>query len=242
MRLGRFGIPETRLVPTCLDDTKSISTSPNYRNLSPKELAALLGYTDPRGGAYYRRSSSLLYYGLLKENADHFELTELGQIITYSTEDKTRFYSQAVLNVELWKELYTRHGKDLPENLAVHLRNLAAVDLIQAQKYEKDIRRWYEEDISLVSNEFAQEQERKSYMQLDTNNQMQSETSNMMSTPSTTTPPIENRKEEIEEYSFESGRVLVRLPKENKKEIWKTVSRVMNIYLDVENEKSSPDS
>ena len=79
------------------------------------EIAFILGYKQPRSGAFYRRIGSLIAYGLV-EGRGVFKITELGKDVAHSFDDyyqRKEFYRQAVLNVSLSNKLYKRFQKNL---------------------------------------------------------------------------------------------------------------------------------
>jgi hypothetical protein len=157
MQLGVFNyIPETRLVPTAISDIKNVYDQQTVANKEDKielnEIASILGYKQPRGGAFYRRIHSMIAYGLI-EGRGLFKITELGKDMAHSFDDyyqRKELYRQAVLNVPLWNELYKRFQKNLPENIEDVLQKITAAEPSGIKKVEKDIRRWYEEDIKLI--------------------------------------------------------------------------------------------
>lgn len=150
-----------------VNDIKDIcTTSKDIRHIESRELAAILKYDNPTGGAYYRRTGSLTCYGLIKYKGSSFQVTELGENIAYGTgndDSRRQLYNQAIMNVDLWKELNDRFRNRLPDNLRGHLKNIADIDTIDP-KYEELIRKRYLEDIVLLTEpqEMAAE-EQKSY-------------------------------------------------------------------------------
>jgi hypothetical protein len=154
MKLGRFYVPEMRFNPTGLEDIKKVNDhAKNKAMIGSNEMAAILGYAEPKSGAYYRRSTSLIHYGLVEYDNISFRVTELGKEIPYVQDDKRRLqlYKEAILHVELWKELYERFSNNLPSNFTAHLKNIAAVDYKEADKYQNVVKKWYLQDIASIS-------------------------------------------------------------------------------------------
>jgi Mn-dependent DtxR family transcriptional regulator len=160
MQLGVFNyIPETRLVPTALNDIKKIyDQTTNKDKIELNEIASILGYKQPKGGAFYRRIQSLIAYGLI-EGRGVFKITELGKDMAHSFDDyyqRKELYRKSVLNVPLWNELYKMFQKNLPENIEESLQKITGAEPLEVKRVEKDIRRWYEEDIKLIPDEKLQ--------------------------------------------------------------------------------------
>lgn len=65
--------------------------------------------------------------------------------------------------------MHDRFPEGLPDDLAVYLKNIANIELHDAQKYEKEIRRWYSDDISWVSHDVTETEDQKSYMRSENN-------------------------------------------------------------------------
>jgi hypoxanthine-guanine phosphoribosyltransferase len=156
MQLGVFNyIPETRLVPTAINDIKNIyERASNKDKVELEEIASILGYKQPKGGALYRRIHSMIAYGLI-DGRGVFKITELGKQIASSFHDYERrkqFYKQAVLNVPLWNKLYKEFQKNVPESLQDVLRQMTGAEPSEVKKVADNIKRWYMEDIRLVSD------------------------------------------------------------------------------------------
>ncbi|MGI0012422.1 MAG: hypothetical protein ACREBU_03110 [Nitrososphaera sp.] len=154
MNLGAYEVPEIRLT-TCLADIRKIYNSVKSQPSSSLTLAKQLGYAAPKSGGFYRKLSSYQQYGLL-ENAGRgmFQVTKLAIDLMFPTNDEIKrgTYNQAVMNVQLWHEIYKLHQKNLPENIFGLLMNITKAEPSQIEKYQDDIRRWYLEDIALVES------------------------------------------------------------------------------------------
>ena len=114
-----------------------------------------MGYKHATATPFYHRLNSLVAFGLV-EGRGNFRITALGQKILFpeSTEDDEINKSKSILKVPLWKELYGIHKKQLPvDKLWVDLKNIANVDPDVATKSEETIRKYYNEDISYLSED-----------------------------------------------------------------------------------------
>jgi Mn-dependent DtxR family transcriptional regulator len=155
MQLGTFNyIPETRLVPNAIHDIKDIyENTSNRERIDVNEIATLLGYKQPKGGAFYRRLHSLLAYGLINGRGI-FSITELGKNVAksfYDVEKRKQYYNDLVLNVPLWSELYKQVGKEsykIDENI---LLKITGAESKEVENVKEDIKRWYHEDISQIN-------------------------------------------------------------------------------------------
>lgn len=92
-------------------------------------------------------------YGLLEPR--RFKLTPLAEKLTYGTEqDKKNALQQAILNIPLWKELYSNFGVELPDsNFWVQLQKITGLDPLEAQKYAETVRKAYLDDVSNIKPE-----------------------------------------------------------------------------------------
>jgi hypothetical protein len=168
-KLGAFEIPLSRLFPNAIDDLRKVydATRGNDDFGSP-EVARAWNLKSHDSGGFYRRLNSLLLYGLVESiSKGRFIITPLGKDILYpdpSNENhRKQLFTQAALNVQLWKELYSRVQKNPPPNIYSQLKSITGADAPQVQEAENQVRRWYLEDVSLVADEFVQEKQHKSY-------------------------------------------------------------------------------
>ena len=88
----------------------------------------MLDYKSKIGGAFYRRLNSLTLFGLLEGRAK-YRVTELGENISYPISEiqKSELSSKAFLNVPLWNKLYTKHGKQLSDNVWFDNKNITGI-------------------------------------------------------------------------------------------------------------------
>jgi hypothetical protein len=155
--VASYYIPESRLFPNAVDDIRSIYDSTRDEDLTTKQLSELWKYSSPTTPILYKRLNSLLAFGLLSGRGK-FKVTELGKDMSHHlTEDRGKLLRRAFFNVPLWKELYSRFGKDggkLPaDNLWWHLMKMTGVHPPEAKDVEREVRDWYTRDISSISLE-----------------------------------------------------------------------------------------
>ena len=97
----------------------------------------------------------MLLYGII-EGRGIYNVTKLGENILYpeSDEEKEKMMKKAILNVELWRILFEKNKKQLPQKgLWIQLKNITEVDHATARKYERRIREWYTEDMTLIKDD-----------------------------------------------------------------------------------------
>ena len=58
--------------------------------------------------------------------------------------------SKAFLSVPLWNKIYSKHGKHLSDNVWFDIKNITGISAPEAQAVEKDVRKWYLEDVVFV--------------------------------------------------------------------------------------------
>jgi hypothetical protein len=101
-----------------------------------------------------RKLSYLRAYGLLEKRG--IKVTDVGKRLTYGATEEERdgALKVAILNIPLWKELYSKFGANLPtENFWVDLGKTAGLEAPDAQKVEKNVRNAYLGDIRYVKEE-----------------------------------------------------------------------------------------
>lgn len=153
MKIGAFTVPEIRLDELLTGTLKTIHDSVKTAPIQSRDLATLLGYTHGTEPALFKRINSMLAYGIL-EGRGIYNVTRLGENLLYpENEDvKRELRTQAIMNVEFWKKLYEKYGKNLPkEGLWVSIKTIAEVDPVTAKSLENRIYRWYMEDIANIS-------------------------------------------------------------------------------------------
>jgi hypothetical protein len=160
-KVGSFHLPMTRLSPNAINDIKVLYESTIGKAEIPSiEIARILGFSSPSSGGFYRRLNSLILYGLIEPaSRGIFKISQLGKDIQIPSDEyhRKQAFRKAVFNVPLWKSLYDRVKKN-PDNLYSHLISITAAEPLHVRNAEDDIKRWYIEDISLVSNEVLVEE------------------------------------------------------------------------------------
>lgn len=150
MKIGNYTIPTLRLFPKIYADIKLIYE--NYRLDEAEDMKAvsrLLGHKSP-SGAFHSKLRDMRLYGLLESRG--IKVTSLAEKLTYGTDDeKIEATNKAILNVPLWKELYSRFGAELPsDNFWVQLQRITDIDPVEAQKQEDSVRKAYLDDVSHI--------------------------------------------------------------------------------------------
>lgn len=163
MKLGSFEVPEKRFVPDAIADIKKIYDAVKSDEIASKDLSVMLGYKHPTATPFYMRLNSMVAYGLL-EGRGTFRVSNLGKSLAYPENEKQEkiMKSKAILNVSLWKELYQKFGKSPPaDNFWVQIKNITGIEPQEAQGVEKQIRKWYIDDIMYISEDVLQSSESK---------------------------------------------------------------------------------
>lgn len=228
MQLGTYEIPETRLFPTCINDLKKIYEQAHADPISSNDVAKALGFAAVTSGGFYRKLNSLVTYGLLDQvGRGTFKVSQLGTDSIFPADaDHKKEYKQAVMNVALWAELYKKFKKNLPENIFVSLKNLTGAEPQQVQNAEKDVRKWYLDDIMLIPDEFLNEE--KSYMA--------QESSKKQEANSTIADQVQNLKEDLLTIPF-GNKYVVQLPaNESLSRAWSRLKKYMDLYVEEEME------
>lgn len=154
MRLGTYEIPEVRLVPNAIADVKKIYDIVKTESIGTKEIGTVFGYKQHSTGIFYRRLTSMLAYGLLSQlSRSTYKVSEVGIALCYPEPEKESLYkNKAILNVGLWNEIFKKFGKNPPlDNFWIQLKNITGIEPVEAQKMQSQIRKWYLDDISLLT-------------------------------------------------------------------------------------------
>ena len=131
----------------------------------------MLDYKSKIGGAFYRRLNSLTLFGLLEGRAK-YRVTELGENISYPIDEanKNELTSKAFLNVPLWNKIIQQAWKTLADNVWFDIKNITGISAPEAQAVEKDVRKWYLEDVVFVVEKSNSKNEDPSITLLEENN------------------------------------------------------------------------
>lgn len=154
MKIGNYSVPDLRLFPNVSEAAKII-----YENYKLEEatdensVAVALKHKTANSGAFLSKLADLRLYGLLEPRS--IKATPLAEKLTYGTEeDKQEAINKAVLNVPLWREIYSKLGVKLPEsNFWVQLQKITGISLLEAQKHAETVRKAYLDDISHIKAE-----------------------------------------------------------------------------------------
>ena len=128
MRIGSYTIPDLRLFPKIYEAVKLIYENYQLEEIEDEDaVARLVGHKSANSGAWLSKKADMRLYGLLEPRT--IKLTPLAEKLTYGTEqEKQEAINKAVLNVPLWKELYSKFGVELPEsNFWVQLQRITGV-------------------------------------------------------------------------------------------------------------------
>lgn len=151
MKIGSYSIPDLRLFPKLFKDVKLIYENYRLDEAEDEEaVAKLCGHKSAKSGAWFSKLADMRLYGLLEQRG--LKATPLAERLTYGTEEeKQEAINKAILNIPLWKELYSRFGVELPEsNFWVQLQRITGLDPLEAQKHADSIRKAYLDDVSHI--------------------------------------------------------------------------------------------
>lgn len=154
MKIGNYEVPEIRLIPNAVSDVKKIYDVIKNGQIETKEIGNVFGYKDYATGVFYRRLNALLSYGLLERlGSSTYKVTELGSGLSYPEPEKENIVrNKAILFVSLWNELFKKFGKNPPlDTFWIQLKNITSIEPPEAQKLQNQIRKWYMDDISLLT-------------------------------------------------------------------------------------------
>jgi len=153
VKIGNYAIPDLRLFPKLHEAVTEIYKNYRLDEVKPEEentVAKLAGHKSANSGAWLSKLADMRLYGLLESRS--IKLTTIAERLTYGTEeDKQEATNKAILNVPLWKELYSRFGVKLPEsNFWVQLQRITGLDPLEAQKHADFVSKAYLDDISHI--------------------------------------------------------------------------------------------
>ena len=236
MKVGSFEIPDHRLIPKVVADTKKIYDAMQTEGIKTSELAGVLGYKTYATGVFYRRLNAMISYGLLsKISSTSYHVTNLGMELCYPDPDQQAILTnKAVLNVELWEKFFAKFQKNPPNSgFWIQIKNLTGIDPKEAQKIENKVKKWYMEDISLVtldqSGHPILDVEPLSEKDQNTEHLRSSQTQADQSSQQVFAPSI---PETSESELIQFGKVSLSLPKKDLKKQWNKLQKYMEIYLE----------
>ncbi|HXS60712.1 MAG TPA: hypothetical protein VN703_07885 [Candidatus Sulfopaludibacter sp.] len=250
MKIGNYEIPDIRLSEAIQDVKKIFDKVKNTQDLTHySDIAVMLDYKSKIGGAFYRRLNSLTLFGLLEGRAK-YRVTELGENISYPINEnqKSELSSKAFLNVPLWNKLYSKHGKQLSDNVWFDIKNITGISAPESQALEKEVRKWYLEDVVFMMEKLTVRngEQNGSIVEDSTNSNVEYDTNNHINKNE---PKIINHDTfAINETILEKipfGRdIIIYLPKGNIVKSWEKAQRYMELYLEdyVDHEQPSKTS
>ncbi len=237
MKIGNYEIPDIRLSEAIQDVKKIFDKVKNTQDLTHySDIAVMLDYKSKIGGAFYRRLNSLTLFGLLEGRAK-YRITDLGENISYPINDEQRaeLSSKAFLNVPLWNKLYAKHGKQLGDNVWFDIKNITGISAPESQSVEKDIRKWYLDDVVFVIEKPSVKSGEQTNSLLEDNTKLNEITKVEDSNPSyRETLKIDNNTI-LEKIPFGKD-IIIYLPKGNIVKSWEKAQRYMKLYLEDYNE------
>lgn len=239
MKIGNYEIPDIRLSEAIQDVKKIFDKVKNTQDLTHyTDLAVMLDYKSKIGGAFYRRLNSLTLFGLLEGRAK-YRITELGENISYPVNDsqKNELSSKAFLNVPLWNKLYTKHGKQLPDNVWYDIKNITGISAPEAQSIEKDVRKWFLDDVVFVIEKLNRKTGEQTIFQMEENNtKINLDDFANVNSNRTQISPINTDSFQINETILEKipfGKdIIIYLPKGNIIKAWEKAQKYMKLYLE----------
>lgn len=155
MKVGKYDIPNMRLHPSLFAATKLLYES--FKSEEPPDaltVAKVLGHKTEKSGAFVSKLADLRSYGLLTKRG--LKVTDLGKKLTYdpSDEERNKALKEALLNIPLWKELYSRFRRTLPTSkFWVQLTTITGLEAPDAQKIENNVRNAYLADFQYLKEE-----------------------------------------------------------------------------------------
>ena len=238
MKIGNYEIPDIRLSEAIQDVKKIFDKVKNTQDLTHySDIAVMLDYKSKIGGAFYRRLNSLTLFGLLEGRAK-YRVTELGENISYPINEnqKAELSSKAFLNVPLWNKLYSKHGKQLSDNVWFDVKNITGISAPESQSVEKDVRKWYLDDVAFMT-------EKLNVKNGEQNVQAMEEIANVNMYDDNNTnsnkgdlkieyqDKLNNNEIALEKIPFGKD-IIIYLPKGNIFKSWEKAQRYMKLYLE----------
>jgi hypothetical protein len=238
LKIGNYEIPDIRLSEAIQDVKKIFDKVKNTQDLTHySDIAVMLDYKSKIGGAFYRRLNSLTLFGLLEGRAK-YRVTELGENISYPINEnqKAELSSKAFLNVPLWNKLYSKHGKQLSDNVWFDVKNITGISAPESQSVEKDVRKWYLDDVAFMTEKLnvkngeqnvqAMEEIANVNMYDDNNTN-----SNKGDLKMDYQDKLNNNEIALEKIPFGKD-IIIYLPKGNIFKSWEKAQRYMKLYLE----------
>jgi hypothetical protein len=233
LKIGNYEIPDIRLSEAIQDVKKIFDKVKNTQDLTHySDIAVMLDYKSKIGGAFYRRLNSLTLFGLLEGRAK-YRITDLGENISYPIDDEQRaeLSSKAFLNVPLWNKLYAKHGKQLGDNVWFDIKNITGISAPESQTIEKDIRKWYLDDVVFVMEKPHAKSGEQANALLEDNAKL-SEITKVDDSKLTYQETLKIDNNTILEKIPFGKDIIIYLPKGNIVKSWEKAQRYMKLYLE----------
>ncbi len=117
----------------------------------PESFAPLLGHKSEKSGTFIVKLGDLRRYGLL-ESRGEVKATPLAEKLVHpkpNSNERQEAINEMIMNVEVWKLLYNRLGKQFPpdDEFWAHIAEALNVDRNEAIKYSAELRNKYKEVI-----------------------------------------------------------------------------------------------
>lgn len=114
-------------------------------DVTPREVVAETLNMKMRGGGFAYLMASMEKYGLIQTGGGNVTITKLGKTILYGEPTEIeQAKRQAIMNVDLFKDLHDQYGKDVQlEQIRAFLRQKANVDIEIAQKMAPSVAKIY---------------------------------------------------------------------------------------------------
>lgn len=227
--MGNYKVPEIRLELLLNSVLKKIYDVVKTDQIQSKDLSKLLGYKHGTEVSLFKKINSMLVYGIL-DGRGIYSVTKLGEDLLFpeSPEIAQNLKTQAIFNVELWKKIFGKNGKQPPKDgLWVLLRNITDIDPATAKKLENRVYNWYVEDMSIISDD----------VQIDTNTDQKDSSTTLRSSSTQDkqmsqqmSDPKLNDSLDVEVLSFDKYQIA--LPKGDLKKEWEKLKKYMDIKLE----------
>jgi hypothetical protein len=166
-------------------------------------------------------------------------VTSLGKNISQieAVELRNEYLKQAVLHVRLWKMLYDKYKRNLPDTnkLALDIRDILGISMGEAHTLEKDARKWYLQDIRSVTDDSAGTKEDLISHPLDAkhpngvNTSSETKSDGLVQQQSSikgTDIPVHLRR------IYFGDNILICLPEQNMRKWWEKAKKHMDLFLD----------
>lgn len=149
-KAGKYEYPFFDLIPV-IDKLKKIHQVLRDDEIDRSLVAETLGMSE-KGGGFAYLISSMEKYGLIKTGGGKIVITDLGKIVMYGeASEQGEAMSKAVMNVELFNELYSQYGETVTEEqIRAFLRQKALVDIVKAQKIAPKVSKIYKKVLTYM--------------------------------------------------------------------------------------------